>query len=232
MAVLRIQSFTRRLAMSPTAKFHGTISTFTVGTVYWIMLHVSTILPPVDRLALWQKAVVAYATSVAVYNLAASGLRWFLGRSRLSRQLFLGAIYLEGTWVGCYETPSKEKRLTVEHFEQTLEGLTIRGAAYTETSNAEIVQWISKATSINETDGTLTYSYACTHRAPSLSQFEGLANFYFTRTDATRPPEILDGYSADLIDGISSGNHEVLLTRKLKNFREAWEDAKKMKLCS
>jgi hypothetical protein len=218
--------------MSPTAKFHGTISTFTVGTVYWIMLHISKILPPVDNLSPWQKAIVAYVTSVAVYNLAAAGLRWFLGRSRLARQLFLGAIYLEGTWVGCYESPSKEKRLTVEHFEQTLEGLTIRGAAFTENSNAEIVQWISKATSINEIDGTLTYSYACTHLSTPPSQFEGLANFRFTRTDATRAPEILDGYSADLIDGVSSGNHEVLLTRKLKNFRAAWEDAKKMNLCS
>src|ERR1700733_13844427 len=113
--------------MSPTAKFHLMISTFTIGTVYWILLYVSKFIPPIDTLSPWQKAVVAYITSAAAYKLFAAGLRWILDRWRLSREWFLGAAYLEGTWIGCYRTKAGEKLYTVEHFEQTLDGLTIRG---------------------------------------------------------------------------------------------------------
>jgi hypothetical protein len=213
--------------MSPTAKFHGTISTFTIGTVYCILLHLSAILPPVDSLRPWQKAIVAYVTSGAVYGLAATGLRYVLDRWRRSRQWFLGPSYLEGTWIGSYRTKAGEKLYTVEHFEQSLDGLTIRGQSSSAADRTPRFKWTSKACSIDETAGALTYSYTCTDLAAiPASPFEGIANFTFQRQNTKAPPEKIDGYSADLTDMTIYPNHEFLFTREQMDLAEAWELAK------
>jgi hypothetical protein len=213
--------------MSPTAKFHGTISTFTIGSVYWILLHLSAILPPLDSLPPWQKAIVAYVTSGAVYGLTATGLRWVLDRWRKSRQWFLGASYLEGTWVGAYTTKSGDKMYSVEHFEQTLDGLTIRGQASSAVDSTPRFKWTSKACSIDETAGTLTFSYTCTDLAAiPPSPFEGIANFTFERPNTKTPPDKIDGYSADLTDMTIYPNRELLLSREPIDLIEAWKQAK------
>jgi hypothetical protein len=213
--------------MSPMAKFHGMISTFTIGTVYWIMLHMSKFIPPMDTLSPWQKAIIAYITSAAVYTLSAAGLRWILDRWRLSRQWFLGAAYLEGTWVGCYMTKASEKLYTVEHFEQTLDGLTIRGQSSSATSSTPRFKWTSKASSIDAAAGAFTYSYTCTDLAAiPPSPFEGIANFTFQRPNTKTPPDKIDGYSADLSDMTIYPNREFLLTREQMDLAEALEQAK------
>jgi hypothetical protein len=125
----------------------------------------------------------------------------------------LGAAYIEGTWIGCYKTPKNENRLTVEHFEQTLDGIAIKGYAFTEGSDKPIVDWTSKAASVDGSLGVLTYSYTCNSAAEKTS-FEGIADFKFERAHTRKPPKYLNGYSADLIDGIRSGNRERLLSRE------------------
>jgi hypothetical protein len=217
--------------MSPANKFHGSVSVFTVGSVYWIMAYVSTWLPPVEGLPTWEKAIIAYITSAAVYQLTATGLRGLLDRWRWAREWTLGAAYVEGTWIGCYKTAANENRITVEHFEQTLDRLTIRGYAFTENSNSPIIDWTSKAASVDESLGMLTFSYSCDIRTTPPQQFEGIANFKFERTNTKTPPEWMNGYSADLTDGVFSPNREHLLSREQVDLPTAWKKTKEQKLC-
>jgi hypothetical protein len=218
--------------MSPAARLHGTISTFTIGTVYWILLHLSAILPSVASLQPWQKAIVAYVTSAAVYGFAAAALRFVLDRWQQSRQWFLGASYVEGTWIGCYKTKAGEKRYSVEHFEQTLDGLTIRGQASDDTNGTPIFTWTSKASSVDADTGTLTFSYTITDltKTPPLP-FEGIANFTFERPNTKTPPQKINGYSADLSDMTIYPNREILLSRQKVDMVEAWNEAKRKTTC-
>jgi hypothetical protein len=218
--------------MSPTAKFHGMISTFTIGTTYWILLHLANFIPPADSLLPWQKAVIAYVTSPAMYALSATGLRWVLDRWRLARQWFLGAGYLEGTWIGCYVLKTGEKLYTVEHFEQTLDRLTITGQSSTENDSRPRFTWTSKSSDIDVEHGFLTYSYSCTDAAaiPSVT-FDGIANFKFRRPNSKTAPIDIHGSSGDLIDMILYPNHEILLSREQVEFFEAWNEAKRKTTC-
>jgi hypothetical protein len=213
--------------MSPTAKFHGMISTFTIGTVYWILLHLSQFIPPSDTLVPWKKSIAVYITSAAVYALSAAGLRWVLDRWRLARQWFLGAGYLEGTWVGSYVLKSGEKLYTVEYFQQTLDSLIIIGQSSTATDISPIFTWTSKSSDIDVENGALTYSYSCTNMVaiPPLI-FEGIANFKFIRQNTKTAPETIYGYSADLSDMTIYPNREFLLARKQMDVVEAWKQAK------
>lgn len=50
-------------------------------------------------------------------------------------------------------TKTGEELYTVEHFEQTLDGLTIRGQASAATNNTPRFKWTSKACSIDGASG-------------------------------------------------------------------------------
>jgi len=212
--------------MSPMAKFHGMITTFAIGTTYWLLLHVSKFIPPGDSLPPWKKAIAVYVASAGIYSLSATVLRWALDRWRLARQVFLEAGYLEGTWIGCYTLKTGEKLYTVEHFEQTLDRLTITGQSSTATESRPRYTWTSKSSDIDVEHGALTYAYSCTDTAvvPSVT-FDGIANFKFTRPNSMTPPLKIHGHSGDLIDMILYPNNEMLLSREQVDFVEAWKEA-------
>lgn len=216
--------------MSPANRFHLFVATLTVGFMYWLLGHLSAWFPSTDALGSWQKAAIAYISSAGFYQLSATGLRYVLDHSKLARQWTLGAAYIEGTWIGCYKTPGNENRLTVEHFEQTLDGIAIKGYAFTEGSDRPVVDWTSRAAAVDGSLGVLTYSYTC-NQATDKTSFEGIADFKFERAQTRKPPQYLNGYSADLIDGIRAGNRESLLSREQVDLPTAWKRAKQQKLC-
>jgi hypothetical protein len=209
--------------MSASSRFHWFVTTSTITVMYWVLYYLGKTFPSPSTLNIYSKTVIVYIGSVAFYQLLASSLRWLFDHVRWVRRKVLGPEYLEGTWIGCFAGQGGEKQFTVEHFEQTLDGIVIRGYAQNET-NALFAQWTSKSVAIDSVKGTLTYSYDCDLRA---SKGQGLAMFMFQRKDFHKPPGGLVGYSADLVDGIGSPNTEYKLSDAQVILAEAMEAAKK-----
>jgi hypothetical protein len=98
----------------------------------------------------------------------------------------------------CFGAPTGDKTFTVEHFEQTLETVTVRGIAY-RGDGSPYAHWTSIAVSIDAAAGTLTYTYNCDVYART-SSFQGVAVFPFERETPRDAPTTIDGYSADLVE--------------------------------
>src|SRR2546421_738684 len=144
--------------MSPANRFHIFVATLTITSMYWFLTRLSELVPNPDSLSPWQRAAIAYVSSAAFYQLCALGLRYVLDRWIWARGKVFGPDFVRGTWAGCYKTPQGENRITIEHIEQTLDGIIITGYAFTEQTDRPIIMWTSKAAAVNSNDGVLTYS--------------------------------------------------------------------------
>jgi hypothetical protein len=211
--------------MSPSNKFHLFVATTTIAVMYWIINHLSPLLQSTAHLNLYYRVAIVYLGSAAFYQLLASGLRWLFEYWRHLRRWVLGPEYIEGTWIGCYKNPAGQKQFTIEHFEQTLDRIVIRGYAYLENGTLH-AQWNSKAVAVNADQGTLTYSYDCDVHA-NKSSFQGLAAFTFERKGPRKAPTAMCGYSADLIDGVRSTNQEIKLSDSQVDVGKALAEAKR-----
>jgi hypothetical protein len=169
------------------------------------------------------KLLGAYIGSAAFYQLLATLLRWLFDHLRPFRKVVFGNEYLEGTWIGAYVT-SPNKRFTIEHFEQTIDGIVIRGYAFTE-SDLLYAKWTSKTVAFDATSGNLTYSYDCDILASKTSH-QGIAFFSANRTGVRAAAHGLNGYSADLVDGTRSINFESKLSNKQVDPLKALTSAK------
>jgi hypothetical protein len=196
--------------MSIANRFHLFVSSCTVTLMYLALLHVVPTLKATALLPPYGEVAFAFVGTVGCYLLLARILRVFFDRLRLARKLLLGAEYVEGTWIGCFTTPTGEKKYTIEHFEQTLDGVVIRGEALTP-NGVQYAQWVSIAVSIDAINGILTYTYQCDVHSRN-APFQGIAVFQLERANSRKPPHALSGYSADLIDGVRSGNREYKLS--------------------
>lgn len=222
--------------MDAGTKFHGLVTTLTVLVMYAVMVYVVPRVPAVQQAlsspagSHAEKAVALAAGglgSVGVYQTIAAALRWLFNRLRWVRRLVLGPAYLEGTWIGRYledVNGTDEKRWTVEHFEQTLEGLVIRGYSF-DANGKEVANWASQATLIEAERGKLTYSYTC-KKHPN-KEFSGLAEFNFQRPSVFKAPTELNGFAADLTDGLRDQNRERKLSNEQVDVKAAFESAKK-----
>ncbi len=209
--------------MSASSRFHWFVTTTTITIMYWVLYYLAKKFPSPSSLDVYSKTVIVYLGSVAFYQLIASGLRWLFDHVRWVRRKVLGPEYVEGTWIGSFADRGGKKQFTVEHFEQTLDGLVIRGYAQSE-ANVFYAQWTSKSVAVDAEKGTLTYSYDCDLTA---SKGQGLAIFTFQRKHFRKPPFGLVGYSADLVDGVGSHNDEYKLSDAQVNVTEAFEAAEK-----
>lgn len=208
-------------------KFHLFVSTTTIAAMYWIIVHLSARFPHVEKVSVYYRAIIVYLGSAGFYQLVALGLSWLYEHFRLLRRLVLGPEYVEGTWIGCYRNERGDKKFTVEHFDQTLDGVVVRGHAYNDdANNTEHATWISTSVAVNAAQGLLTYSYDC-DSAGATNRFQGLAVFTFVRKRPGSPPKSLSGYSADLVDGVRSTNIEMKHSHKQVDLQTALLAAKK-----
>jgi len=169
-------------------------------------------------------ALTAFAT-VGVYKLLAALLISFSDRVPFLKRFIFGPVYMEGTWIGRFDTPTGQK-FTVEHFEQKLNGIVIRGWASNE-NGSRYAEWTSIAASVDAERGLLTYTYDCDILCRNTKQ-QGIGVFQFERSAHWRAPTSMTGYSADLIDGERSENHEFKIEDKLMDLNSAMAKAREL----
>jgi hypothetical protein len=209
--------------MNPESKFHLFVATSTLVVMYYIVTFGVPLLERhVPFPAITLPGLTAL-TSIGAYNFVAGLLRLIIAKSRLIKSWLLGNRYIEGTWIGKFHKDNVFI-YTVEHFEQTLSTLKIRGEGYYE-SGKRYARWSSIAENIDELGGQVYFTYSC-DRDEDKASFEGVAKFSFQRDDATASPDVISGYSADLIDGARTANTEKRISRGFILFKQALERAK------
>ncbi|WDE06723.1 hypothetical protein SG34_007410 [Thalassomonas viridans] len=196
-------------------KFHSYITVFTVVVMYFMIQRVAPLINGYDI----AKPVAAFISAVGIYNIFAKILLAISRNWLWLKKHFLGASFVNGTWVGKFTNSNNETIFTVEYFDQTLNYLVIRGEAFRENGES-YAQWLSKATHINEADGVLTYTYTC-DKDEVKSTMQGVCVFSFQREAAHLPPSFMKGYSADLVDGVRDSNSETKVSDSLVPLQEA-----------
>lgn len=213
--------------MSPEARFHTTVLSVTVSFMFAALVFLQPQLQllhgsgPIGNIVGWLISLVA---SVATYHTVSKGLLLILSRLGIVKKWILGPLYLQGTWVGYYIEPGGETRLIVEIHEQDLESLVIRGSSYSINGDT-CATWTSQTTDIDAKSGTLMYSYTCDLYAKTVSH-QGVAVFRFQRKRASAPPHAIDGYSADLTNGIRTPSKEKKVCDTQLDVHDAIEKAK------
>lgn len=205
--------------MKPEHRFHSCVTAVTVVVMFYFIKYVVPLLsfsPTVDEFV---KPVVSLLTSVGIYKLLAVLLLLTAKNWKWVKRLLLGASYMNGTWIGKFQTSNGETIHTVEHFEQTLSSLKIRGQAFN-ADGSSYAYWNSVSETIDEVSGLLSYTYNCDKNSDKGS-FQGVGVFHFERSDETRAPDKIRGYSADLVDGQRNENRESKVSEDLISFDAA-----------
>ena len=204
--------------MKPEHRFHSYVIAATVTAMYFVMRHVVPLLNHRTDLAPYLGPVATLLLSVGVYKLLATLLLASSKRLKRVKRHLLGPHYLNGTWVGKFQAADASTIYTVEHFEQTLSSLKIRGQAFTEDGQS-YAYWNSLSETIDADAGLLTYTYNC-DKNDDKGSFQGVCVFQFERADEGSPAVRMRGYSADLVDGKRTENREKKVSEDLLPFDE------------
>ena len=211
--------------MSPEHKFNAYIVTATVSVMYVV---ITKLIPQVSSFSWIPNGLITIASTVGTYHVFSKGLGYLARKSNRIKKHFLGASFLQGTWAGSF-TDNGEKIITIEHFEQSLSGLKIRGQAFSP-NGTTYAQWLSTAASVNSADGTLTYTYESDSYSDNPHSFKGIGFFQFDRESEYHAPIKIHGYSADLNGQAAerSENRETKIDDALLKMEVALDAAKKM----
>ncbi len=200
----------------------------TALTVTLMFLGVGFVAPWLKKLPIPQ-ALVAWAVgaivSLGLYKLIANGLFTLFRRSLRLRKFVLRQSFLEGTWVGHYVHKGM-RRFTIEFFDQEKGTTKILGREFDEKGTTR-ASWHSDAVSIDIENMRLVYTYTC-EVFGSKDQQQGVAAFTLLVPKKRAPANVLDGYSADLIDGDRDPNKEHKISDGIMADTEALEQARKI----
>jgi hypothetical protein len=178
--------------MTPSIKLHSITFGLTTALVFSIWIKVFELI----QINGVYKILLGGLISLGLYRLSATAIIYFVKTSNKAKKMFLGAYYLEGTWVGFYMGVSGNERFLIERFEQDIDTLVIRGKSYDET-NKYHATWAASSVNIDILNGRISYMYECLPINDS-SNNNGIAIFNFERNDQYSAPKGLTGFSSDL----------------------------------
>lgn len=178
--------------MRPSIKLHSITFGFSTAMVFAIWSKVFELI----NINGTYKVILGGLISLGIYRLAATGILYLVKNSNKIKKLFLGAYYLEGTWVGFYIGVSGSVRFLIERFEQDIDSLVIRGRSYSEVTKYHAT-WTASSVNIDTLNGIISYMYECLPINDN-SNNNGIAIFHFERANQYSAPNKLIGFASDL----------------------------------
>ena len=215
------------MTVTPEHRFHSYVTAATVMVMLAVIKFAVPLLQQLETVMVALSSAAALLLSFGVYNSFAGLLMGRLRRWKWVKRWLLGPSLVNGTWVGKFEAEHGSTVYTVEHFEQGLSTLTIRGEAQYP-DGTWYARWRSTAVAVDEAAGRLTYVYRC-DRATQKSSFDGVCDFSFQRKDSVSAPTEMIGFSADLTDGLRTQNRERRYSEDLLNFDDVFASLRQMK---
>lgn len=211
--------------MTPVQKFHLSVTVFTVALMSLVLSRVIPWLETKQTSTGGVSLLIGGAGSVGVYSTTAKLLLALLETSRTIKRLIFGKDDLQGTWIGSYKRGNGQTIYSVEHFEQNLNGLHIKGKGFTDSGEVN-GEWTSVACAVDSNDKTLIYAYVCDRYGQSM-QFQGVCVFTLERPTSSKRPMTIHGYSADLTENPrKTENREIRIHDDFMDMKEAFDRAK------
>jgi hypothetical protein len=159
------------------------------------------VVPLLDQRPGWALASsVGFLGSLGLYRVLAVALTVLANKWTWLLRLVLGPRFLRGTWIGRLRTKTGQPRLVVEHYDQTLSSLVIRGQSFL-TSRELDATWYTHAAQIDEHSGVL-YCFYSSNVLAKHYPVEGIGCLTFDRADSGMAPTGMSGYSIDSDAGL------------------------------
>jgi hypothetical protein len=211
--------------MKPSARFNSVVTTVTIFVMWGAFVKLLPLLHTLDKRSGSVAALITIISSVAIYRGFAVLLAWALGRFLPLKAIVFGPYFMHGTWVGYFVGHGGDVRLLVEHFEQDLHALVIRGRSFFDNGSTH-ANWTSEAATVDAERGRLIYTYGCDVMSREVT-LQGVAVFQIERPEAKAAATQISGYTADLIDGVRSIASERKISSSLIPLTIALADARK-----
>jgi hypothetical protein len=204
----------RGLSDSPETRFQSYVlgvMTFVAGSIIvpalkksppWIAQHLPTDMLTSGAIG----ALIAGLLVVGLYKSTAVVLAEAIKRIAVVRRWILGPYYFEGTWIGWYQKLNDPKRYIVETFEQDLTTIHIRGESYSDTGIL-VAQWHSVAVNMDIAGGRLVWLSEIAIQGQGTNT-ESVIALSLVRKSQSSAPTGLQGFAADLADGVRVGLYE------------------------
>lgn len=212
--------------MTPEAKFHALVLGFTVSVMFAVLTLVVPWVEHAPALGLYGGTAIALLASGGAYGLLSKGLAFLLGRVRWLKALILGAHYLEGTWVGFFRGHGGHIRYVVEIVQQDLSSLRISGRSYT-TEGELHGQWSTDAVSLDAERGRLIFASSADFLTRGVT-VQSVGVFQLERPSPGSAATAIEGYVADLVDGVRIAMREEKVSSRHLGVEEALRKAKEM----
>lgn len=177
---------------TPDSRYHAFIVMITVGLMFAILLNIPQNIRSNNEIFI---ALIGAVSSVGIYFTFSKILIFLLMRFNLVLKIFLGPYYIKGTWIGKIRTDTMKTNVFVEHYEQTLNSLVIRGYSFT-MDGVEQGDWSTISAHIDTHEGAL-YCHYKTNIHKMVSQAEGVGRLQFDRKNKTTGPRGMSGYYID-----------------------------------
>ena len=146
--------------MKPSIRFSSIVTTATIFVMWTAFVKLLPLLQVANTNSKLAGALITVITSAAVYRTFAALLAWGLGKFVLLKSFVFGPYFMHGTWVGCFRGSGGDVRFLVEHFEQDIHSLLIRGRSYFASGEVH-ANWTSEAATVDADRGRLIYTYSC-----------------------------------------------------------------------
>jgi hypothetical protein len=195
----------------------------TGAAIFYCVVLLAPFLANVSWLGKASSGVVAALGSFAIYRLILMAFLWVFGKSQWIRKKILGDGFLEGTWVGHYELNGLH-RYTIETISQRNADTRVIGREF-DHNGATRAEWSSEAAFVDLRRERLMYVYSCDVYGRPHQQY-GLGVFKLVKSAANRPPDRLDGYAVDMIDGQKDPNTEHKISDQIVTTKKALAKAR------
>ena len=166
---------------------------------------------------------VTALTSLGLYKFLSSAMYSLFAKVQKLRIFLLGDAILEGTWVGHWKHDGKHV-YTIETISQKDGETQISGRQIGEDGQTQ-ANWSSESSVVDLKRKRLIYVYSCDVYRTSHQQ-NGIGVFSIIKEDESQPPNVLDGYAVDMIDGKKDPNREHKINDRIVSTETALEQAR------
>jgi hypothetical protein len=187
--------------MRPEVRFHSTIVVLTIAVMYILITRFAQqVDTSPQNQSLWLWLLLSAASSLGFYRALTIVIGWVIEHSEVAMRLVMGPYFVRGTWIGILWTKTRKPRVVVEHYDQTLASLSVRGQSFKPDGELNAA-WYTHSAQIQPEKGLIHCFYGV-NVPRKLYEVEGIGVLQFDRPSSGGGPRAMTGYGLDTDAGM------------------------------